>query len=634
MSHVYRFGEFELVVEDEILRKNGKKIGLSRRAFQVLLLLVERSGEIVTKQDFFDTVWGDTFVEDNSLTVAMTAIRKALGDDPKQPIFIENLPRKGYRFIAEVKTGNDKTDVREDLAEKPQKQIEANKSEETRISPRKRALPIGIAAVSFLLLVVLGFTYLGRETFSSSVKEVDRIDSIAVLPFSNEDAEIEYISDGLTETIINNLARLPGLRVTSRNSVFQYKGKDIEAGSVGTELNVRAILTGRLVKTGDDLLISVELTDLKDNRQVWGQQYLRKPDDVYFVQQQISHEIAKTLRSKLSEEETKRFADDGTDNPEAFRSYIKGAYYLARRDDLNYDRAIDQFNLAIDKDPAFALPYVGLAKAFALMSGDSKYQPKTDEERNRIVIAYGQKALEIDPDLSEAHAAMGLNSLFLSATPQWAKAEHEYRKAIELNPNNAQARHWLAEYLALVGKYEESFAEYDRAIVLDPLSMAVKSDRCYAFYFARQFDRSINCFQELIDKDPSFSRNYWFIRHAYMSVGRYDDAIEANRIALLSSPVHAGYAENDARDLQKGVAANEKTGFWNAYLQMATRWESDWEIAIAYSNLGDTDKAFQHLNKDIDRPGSGNAEYLTAFPHFDPLHNDPRWQELLKKIGR
>jgi len=622
---VYRFGNFQVDTAEEALTRNGEKLPINRRTFGVLQLLIERAGQIVSKQDFFDTVWADTFVEDNSLTVAMTTLRKLLGDDAKQPKFIENLPRKGYRFIGEVEIG----DVPETVL---QAKLKSGFTPTTQTSSepmfRNRKILVGsFAAFLLLLIVALGFSFLDPPRFSGNANAND-IESIAVLPFENQNPEYEYLSDGLTESLINNLADLPNLRVISRNSVFQYK-KERDIQTIGRDLDVRAILSGRLVQQGDEMVVSAELMDVQTNRQIWGRQYNRKISDLFALQQEISQDISRKLRAKLTGDEQKRAMKRGTENPEAFHLYLNGRYQWNKRANENTGKAIEFFNQAIEKDPTYAMAYVGLANCYLWFNFT---YPVTMAERVAMVKAAAEKAIEIDPQIGEVYATLAINSHFNEW--DWATADRQYKRAIELSPNYATAHHWYAEFLATEGRFDESFAEYQRALELDPLSMAIRSDLGFNYYYARQPERAIEYLKSLDGFNPNYERTPTFLATIYELVGNYEGAITEYNIAYARQGNELERLAVKSERLRNALRNGGPEGYWRESLEdeMRQKTPNIYHMAKSYGRLGDRDKGLEILEKLVaDR--SPLMVWLKVSPEFDGYRSDPRFDELIMRVG-
>lgn len=630
--HIYQFDEYLIDTAEETLSRNGEKVIINRRTFQVLRLLVERAGQIVTKQEFFDTVWADAFVQDNSLTVTMTTLRKILGDDAKQAKFIENLPRRGYRFIGDVKTVSDESPTAQ-VEEKNFVAPTADVGKKAVFTSKNRKAFVGIfTAFLVLLLAVLGFKYFGSSQSQLISINNLQIKSVAVLPFENQNPDTEYLSDGLTESVINNLSGLANLRVISRNSVFQYKNKQTDSTTIGRELNVGAVLTGRFSQRGDDLMIKAELTDLRDNKQIWGRQYNRQTSDAFALQQEIALDISDALRSKLSGEEKMRLAKSETDSPEAFQFYLKGRYQWNKRTAKSFRKAVDFFNQAIEKDPTYALPYVGLANCYLSVNYTHVI---TREERVAMVKAVANKALEIDPKLGgEVHAVLAINSHFNEWN--WEGADREYKLAVELSPNYATAHHWYAEFLATEGRFDESFAEYQRALELDPLSLAVKTDLGLNYYYARQFDRATEYLKKLKESDPNYMRTYVFLAMVHKKKGMFEEAIAEDDRAYTIDGINSQILASRKTALENAFNTAGAKGYWRKVIDLEFDLNSGKPhpviLAKLYSEIGELDKAFELLEKGYSER-SPLLVWLKVSPEFDGIRSDSRFTDLMRRVG-
>lgn len=624
----FRFGDYQIDAAEHALYRGAERLAINRRTFQVLRLLVERSGEIVTKQEFFDSVWGDTFVEDNSLTVAMTTLRKVLGEDAKNPRFIENLPRKGYRFIADVSVVHETlplpATVANRIVEKPASAIAFYD---------RRTFVGGLAVCLLFLLFVAGFRYFRSSdsgaTASTLFQGASRIDSIAVLPLQRLNPDLEYVADGLTEGIISNLAVLPSLRVINRNSAFQYKQPNMDSTleAVGRQLNVRAVLTGRVVQNGDSIQVSVELTDVRDKRQIWGQRYERNIDNLFDVQQEISMSIANGLRESLSEREKQRIAAHQTDSPDAYRLYLKGRYYLERRTADDYVKALDLFNQAIRQDPTFALAYVGQASCYAF--GTMAYLDRPDT-RNAMITASVNRALEIDKDLADGYGVLGLTKAYYQW--DWAGAEQAYRRALDLDPNYASAHHWYAEFLAIHGRFEESFAEYEKARANDPLSMAINVDLGMAYYYAGQSDRAIEFLNKIKSVDPRFSRTYSNLSMIYRQKGMISESIAESETYFNILEDKPALKKLEA--VKKAYQESGEKGYWSKSLEVffGDLNFSYQSTALVHLKLNDPQLALDWLEKDF-ASHDPISVYINVMPEFEPLHSHPRFIEIVRNIG-
>jgi TolB-like protein/Flp pilus assembly protein TadD len=499
-------------------------------------------------------------------------------------------------------------------------------------APRKsvsgRTLAL-IVALVVLIVVPIAILVAGYISYRHATNTEVAIDSIAVLPFENQnrDPDSEYLSDGLTESIINNLTQLPNLRVSPRSSVFRYKGKETDPVAIGKELGARAVLTGRLLQRGDSLTISTELLDVRDNKQVWGERYERKLSDALAVQQEISREITDRLRLRLSGEEQRQLTRRDTANPEAYQFYLKGRYYWNKRTAENIRKAMEQFQQAADKDPNYALAYVGLADCYSLLeiyagtpAGDTLLKAK----------AFAQRALQLDGSLAEAHTSLAFADTSLW---QWEEAEAEFKRAIKLDPNYPTAHQWYSTLLRGMGRLDESLAETKRAQQLDPLSLIIGQNLAMAYLSLGDVTSSIGQSKRVIDLDPAFPRGHWALGLAYLKQERRSEAIAELQKAVelsggereLLSHLGYGYAISG-----KGAAAlailkelQEKYQKHEALAQ---------DVAAIYAGLGDKDQAFAWLEKDFGTSSGQLARVRWELP-FESLYSDPRFADLLRRMG-
>ena len=642
-ARFYYFAEFELDVAEEALRRQGEKLNISHRMFQVLLLLLEHEGETVKKEDFFEKVWDGSFVEDNNLTVTITALRKALGDDAKQARFIKNIPRKGYRFIAkvsdrpEIKAADD-ADRSDKVAHDPaddlgNSAIERPRSEQTGSFWHRRAFRFTVAIVSISIFAILSFAVVRQKTsWLSPAHAAGRMDSIAVLPFDDLTSEREYVVDGLTDGVINELSRVPDLRVIDRNSSYKYKGKTGDPAAIGRELQVRAIVTGTLQQDGDKFVITVDLLDLESNTQVWRQQYRQTASEIFSAQREISGTILQNLQPDKAASAETRLRKRVTDDPEAYDLYLKGRYYWNKRANADVIKSVEFFKAAIDRDPTFAQAYIALGNAYTL--GD--FPGISSDERVQLSRGSIQRALEIDDSLGEAYSALAINKCY----HDWdlAGAESDYRRAIELNPNDATAHHWYAELLAMQGRFSESLEEYDRALSLDPLSLPIRTDRALTYYYAHDLDTAITELTKVRELNPDYERTYEFLRLVYCEKAMFNEAIDmVQALSDLQSRHGTRSADDQQRlrkyvsDLRKALAARGSSGFWE--VQAESRMGAyPYSAAVAHAKLANTDKAFEYLEKAFVGHYTGMV-WLKVTPELDSLRSDPRFASLLERVG-
>jgi TolB-like protein len=476
-------------------------------------------------------------------------------------------------------------------------------------------------------IVVGGF--LGYRYLSSSS---DQISSIAVMPFVNAsgNADIEYLSDGMTESLMNSLSQLPSLSVKARSSVFRYKGKEIEPVAVAQELGVQAVLNGRVVQRGEQLTLSLDLVDARTGNQIWGEQYNRKLGDLAALQTEIARDVSQKLRQRLTGAQETSVTKNQTQNTEAYQLYLQGRYHWNKRTSGNTKKAIEYFQQAIEKDPSYALAYVGLADSYIVSDMGLR-------ERSPKIVAAAQKALEIDPSLGEAHAALATSKW--SSDLDYTGAEREYRRAIELSPNYATAYHWLAESLVFQGRFDEGFAEFKKALDLEPMSLAISTDLGRGYYFARQYDRSIEHFKKLIEMDPNYVRTHFYLSEVYKEKGMCEEAmheIEKGR-ELVGAKVDDEWKKG-SRVIADACKTSGVKGAWQKTLELTNqdiqRGESvpAVEMAEIYARIGDRDGAFEWLEKVFDLGEAGGIK-LKVEPAWDNLRDDPRFAELLKRAG-
>lgn len=479
-----------------------------------------------------------------------------------------------------------------------------------------------IVAISLAAVFVAGGWYFSAQTGGA-------IDSIAVLPFINEnrDPDTDYLSDGLTESIINGLAQLPDMRVSPRSAVFRYKGANADPMRAAKELGVRAVLTGRLVRRGDTLLVSVELLDARDDKQVWGERYDRSISAALELQQEISRKIFESLRAKVTGATQRKLAKRGTENPEAYQAYLKGRYYWNRRTPLGLRKALDQFQLAVDADPAYALAYIGLADSYALMQ---QYAGASSSETLPKARAAALRALEIDESLSEAHASLGYIDML---SWRFDNADKDFKRAIQLDPNYAIAHQWYGILLHVSGKVDEALLESRRAQELDPLSAIISVQVCNLYMLKGDFPTAIDECKKVLELDEKFPRAHELLGWAYLKQGRPAEAIAELNKAVESSGrasqqlAYLGYAYGALNRRPEGMAVLAELE-----RRHANRLSPGMYLAPVCAGLGEKDLAFGWLEKDF-QARSGGMVYITFFPIYDILRDDSRYAALLRRMG-
>ena len=484
------------------------------------------------------------------------------------------------------------------------------------------------AALLVLLTLVVAVSVILYFAYFSAVSNT-AIDSIAVLPFTNQsgDENADYLSDGIPEMIIYSLSQLPSLKVTARNSAFRYKGKDTDAQTVGRELGVQAVLTGRLTQRGDNLMVSAEVVDAQSNRLLWGGQYNRKLSDILVVQEDIAKEISEKLRLRLTGEERRQLTTGATGNPEAYQLYLKGRYFWNKRTGDAINKSIEYFNQAIEKDPNYALAYAGLADSYVILPGYTSITGKEAYPRARVAAT---KALEINDKLAEAYTARA----YISELFDWdfANAERDFKRSIELNPNYPTARQWYGEYLTAMGRHAEAIDELKKAQKLDPLSLIINTELGNAFSFAGQDDQAIEQLRRTLDMDSSFAPAHRGLGWAYTRKEMYAEAIAEFQKAIslekdnTFSLMSLGYAY--------GVSGKREDAqrILDQLIELSKRfYVPPTFIAAVYVGLGDKDQAFQWLEKAYSE--RDDLLYLKVAPPWVRLSSDPRFSSLVRRVG-
>ncbi len=488
-------------------------------------------------------------------------------------------------------------------------------------------------AVGPLFLVILAAAYFLRSPAHQS------INSLAIMPFSFSssdpnimaDPDREYLSDGVTESLINDLSQLPQMKVIARSSVFHYKGQQADPKAVGQALGVEAILTGRIVQRGDTLTISVELINAEDNSHIWGKQYDRKASDLSGMQRDIAKQITDQLRLKLTGEEQKQLNKPSTENAEAYQLYLKGRYYWNKRTKEGFNIAIEYFQQAIDKDPNYALAYTGLADTYNLIA-DYRFVPPHEVLPKAKVAAL--KALEIDGTLAEAHTSLASVHAY---DWNWADVEGEYRRAIELNPNYATSHHWFGIFLAMRrGRIDEGIAEIKRAQELDPLSLIISADLGFVLYHSRQYDQAIEQCRKTIEMDPNFAKAHDYLSMFYDAKGMYEEAIVEfqtwRTLSFGNQDIQAGMAA----ELREAYRSSGARGYWQKRLDWANEaskrtYVPSFQMARFYARLGDKERTFEFLEKSY-QAHEVQMPNIRTLPDFDDLRSDPRFADLLRRM--
>jgi serine/threonine protein kinase/tetratricopeptide (TPR) repeat protein len=458
----------------------------------------------------------------------------------------------------------------------------------------------------------------------------DTIDSIAVLPFENVNADpnAEYFSEGITESLIASLSQLPKLRVMAHSTVFRYRGQMLDPQKVGRDLNVRTVLTGRVVQQKHALIIGTELVDVSNGRRLWGERYNRKLADIFAIQEEIANEISEKLRLSLTGEEKKRLTKSYTQNTEAYEFYLKGRHHWKRWTEEGFYKAIEYFEQAVEMDPSYALAYVGVAESYALLGWNSFLPPKDAFPKAK---AAALKALQFDPDLSEAHTPLA--AVLWLHDWQWQEAQKEFKRTLELNPSYPTANHWHAEYLTTMGRPAEAIAQMRNGQELDPLSLIINVAIGWAYYMARRYDEALEQLLQTVELDPNYPVTYWVLGLLHRATGRYDLAITAGGKGVYLSGGSPLMRAALAHSYGKAGKTKEALQILDDLTKLAEhKYVTPHFFAGIHIGLGENDRAVEYLEKSCEEH-SHWLIYLHIDPSMDDLRIDPRFQNFLKRVG-
>jgi TolB-like protein/DNA-binding winged helix-turn-helix (wHTH) protein/Flp pilus assembly protein TadD len=627
-----RFGVFEVDLRAGELHKHGLRIRLQEQPFQLLALLLERPGQVVTREELQKKLWpADTFIDfDHGLNKAVNKIRDALGDSAESPRYVETVARRGYRFLAEVKTA-EPAPLRSPEPALPPLAAESPDRSDLVDTPAlsNRLLPSIAWKISAFVVLALLAAFAAWKIHSRN-RPASAIHSLAVLPLESlsNDASQDYFADGMTDELISDLGQISALRVISRTSVMAYKHARKPLPQIARELNVDAIVEGTVLRSGDQVRITAQLIDAAADKHLWSQSYEGELKDTLALQNQVARAIADQIRINLNPQEQAALKSAKVVNPEAYESYLKGRYFWNKRTPDSLKVALAYFSQAIDEDPTYAQAYSGSADTYALL-GDWQYGVMTPRQGLPKAKAAAIKALELDGTLSEAHNSLA----FCFDAFDWdlESAGKEFQRSIELNPGYATAHHWYAWHLSLLGRYDEAIEEMRKAKSLDPLSLIINADLAELLVIARSYDESIVQSRKTIEMDPNFALAHNQLAQAYLqkqmnaeAVAELQKAVGLSAgcptcIANLARAYAASGRTSDAVKLLSDLKNHSNGGYSDAA-----------EVSMVYAALGDKDQAMHWL--EIGYEQRFNPGVLLR-PGFDPLRSDPRFQDLVHRIG-
>lgn len=623
---VVRFGTFEVSFSSGELWKAGIKVHIQHKPLKMLEILLEHPGEMVSREELRQRLWpDDTFGDfDQAVNIAATKLRAALGDSADNPRFIETLPKRGYRFIAEVSLLPHPAFPDDEPA--PILEPAPHKDESVPVSKRRRRLALWFAAGSLVLLAIAWAIRLARPRIRADAA----IQSLAVLPLENlsGDQAQEYFADGMTDQLITDLAQISTLRVISRTSVMVYKGQRKPLPQIAKELNVDAVVEGSVQRSGDQVRITAQLIRAPADRHLWAQSYEGDLSNVLKLQDEVARAIAERIQVQLTSSEKASLHAARVVNPEAYEAWLKGRYFWNKRTADGLKTALDDFNQAIAIDPNYAPAYSGLADTYALL-GDWQYAVMLPAEAMPKARVSAERALQLDEGLGEAHTSLAF--CLEGWDWDWKAADKEFKRAIELNPGYATGHHWYAWHLSLLGENQEALAEMRKAVNLDPLSLIINADLAELLLIAHMPDDSIAQSRKTISMDANFALAHNQLALGYLQKGGYADALKELETARALSPNSPTVIANLARAYVALDQRPEAMKLLNELKRNSTSNSSHaTEIATVYIALGDRNSAMAWLDKGYtERFNPG----VLLRPSFDPLRADPRFQELVHRIG-
>ncbi len=640
---VVRFGTYEVSLQSGEVRRSGLRIRVQQQPMKLLEILLERRGEVVSREELRGRVWtNESFGDfDQALNIAIAKLRTALDDSAENPRFIETLPKRGYRFIADVSVVD--VDVPPKKPQPSAGNLPESQEQETIGTGREvqaDRLTIEPAAfkrrlwptrrIIFALALVLGLPILAVWLFRSRGRAPTGIRSLAVLPLDNlsGDASQGYFADGMTDELITDLSQISALRVISRTSVMVYKGARKPLPQIARELNVDAVVEGTVLRSGDQVRITAQLIEASTDKHLWSQSYEGELRDTLALQNRVAAAIADQIRINLTPQEQAALKNVKVVNPEAYESYLKGRYFWNKRTADGLKVALAYFNQATGEDPKYPQAYSGLADTYALL-GDWQYAVMTPKEAFPKAKAAAIKALELDSTLGEAHNSLA----FILDGFDWDldSGGKEFQRAIELNPGYATAHHWYAWHLSLLGRYDEAIAEMRKAENLDPLSLIINADLAELLVLAHSYDESIQQSRKTIEMDPNFALAHNQLAQAYLQKHMYDEAVAELQKAVQLSGRSPTCIANLARAYVASGKRDEAVQLLNELKKRASPGYSNAaEISMIYASFGDMDQAMNWLEKGYEErfnPG------VLLRPGFDPLRSDSRFQSLVHRIG-
>jgi TolB-like protein/DNA-binding winged helix-turn-helix (wHTH) protein/Tfp pilus assembly protein PilF len=624
-SIIYEFDNFCVDAGRRLLLNGGDEpIALTPKIFDTLLYLVSHSGQVIEKDELMSSIWPDTIVEENNLNKNISVLRHVLGENPGEHRYIVTVPGRGYKFVASVVessangiNGADVAPADGTLPNVGRTEVPSEPRKERWPSKKSAFAAAGVIAATAIAVLTFGYSYFNNQR---------QIDSIAVMPFVNEsgNTELDYLSDGMTETLIDSLSQLPKLNVKARSSVFHYKGKETDAATIGRELNVQAILNGHVVQRGNGLTLYLELVDSQTGNRIWGNQYVRKQTDIISLQSEIARDVVRKLSLKLSGADEQKLAKNYTENAEAYQLFLKGRSHWRKLSRPEIEKGIACLQQAIDIDPSYALAHAGISEAYAALAMAVEMPPGEVWPKAKKA---AQKAIQIDDDLAEGHRSLGTAIFFFDWN--WAEAENQFFRALELDPNSSMAQFGYADFLAKMGRREEALAKIKRAREIEPDSAFLTA---FEAWFLPEPDAALERVKFAIDLEPDFYFAHMIAGGVYRKKKMHPESIAEYRLAKQLSP---DQTLSDAIGLVPTLIQTGKPDEARAILDEMLRLSNSrfvppYNIALVYNALGEKDQALAWLEKGYQQRDSRMTFLKTG--GWNNLSGDPRFAALMERM--
>ena len=650
---LYEFGPFQLDPPERLLRCEGHTVPITPKAFDLLVVLVERCGHLVDKDELLRIVWQGSFVEEGNLAVTVSHLRKALSDDRGQHKYIETVSKRGYRFVAGVKRVDD-TDLiaQPQIVAAPTPTVPQNREKVTaapvpatgdtalivpafsdqRSNSSRKVIArfLIVAALLLTALALVGLRLMPRGDRRAESYAPNEVRSLAVLPFQTlgTSSRDEYLGLGMADALITKLGQTGKLTVRPTSAIQQYASTHLSPQAVGHEQQVDAVLDGRIQREGDRVRLTLQLIRVQDGAQLWADTFDRHFTDIFALEDALSEMAAQSVRLKLTGEENRKFTKRSTDKPDAYEAYMKGRYFWNKRTESGLKKGLDYFRQAIQLDPAFAEAYAGIADSYATLGLYSVLPPR---EAFPAAKEAGKRALLMDDSLAEAHATLG----FIYFYYDWnaAASDGEFQRALASNSHYAMAHSWYSESLAAKGQFPAATLEAQRALQDDPLSLIVGSNAGWTFTLAGKPDQSIDTLQKAIEIDPGFPRTHFRLGQAYEQKHRYDKAIPEFEEAVRLSGGDAYYEGSLGHAYGASGNLSQAQGVLRTLQErMPQKYVPPYAIAVVYAGLGERDQAMHWLQKAYE-DRSTSLVFLRSDPELESLRSDSRFVRLSQQVN-